>query len=451
MTQGNSESKDKKFLMCSEYLTGTVVKAMNYAAADPETSLMHARKAAECFCSDVFTREIGNPGNNRLDKLIELLSNNESIPQRIRIPLRVIQQYGNYAAHVQADNEPIDRPYIEPCLSALVHVINWYFHEYLKTEIPAEIVLVFNEYNPISPSLAAVATVLEPESVAKEMGLPSPLRQYQWEGVSFLTNREGALLSDEMGLGKTIQAIVALRLILHGSVTKRALIVTPASLTLNWEREFIKWAPNLVVRRVIGTAEDRRAAYKLPIQVLITNYEQIRNDGVDVGQNIAFDTVILDEAQRIKNRHSLAALGCRLIRRKRSWALSGTPYENNLDDLASIFLFLKPGLIDRGMPPKEVHSRIINHFLRRRKKEVLKEIPPIIIQDVPLELSGAQQDAYTDLWITRKEASFGKGIPVSEATMFALITMCNVIINGTTESRNLRYRYWGSGVRFRGP
>jgi SNF2 family DNA or RNA helicase len=431
MNQEGIESGNRICLIDCTYLTAIIVKAMRYADDDPETALMHARKAAECICTDVFSQEIGDPGNNRLDKLIELLSNKDSIPQRIRIPLKVIQQYGNYAAHVQPDRESIDRHYIEPCLNALVHVTNWYFHEYLGTEIPAEIVTVNNEYIPVP---AEEPTTPDPAKMADELGLPFPLRSYQWEGVSFMVKREAALLADEMGLGKTIQAIVALRLILHGSVSKRALVVTPASLTFNWEKEFAIWAPNLVVRRVMGTMEDRKASYNLPIQVLIATYDQIRSDGVDIGQQIVFDVVILDEAQRIKNRHSRGALGCRLIRRKRSWALSGTPLENSADDLASIFLFLKPGLLDAGMSPKEVHSRINNHFLRRRKREVLKDIPPIIIQDVSMELSSDQQKAYTDLWVTRKQASLEKGLPVSETTMFALITKLKQICNYDSSS-----------------
>jgi len=429
MTQEIIKYNDFECIIDNAYLSTSIVKAMKYADEDPETSLIHARKAAECICTVIFSREIGNPGNNRLDKLIELLSNKEFIPQRIRIPLRVIQQYGNYAAHVQPDSKSINRHYIEPCLSALVHVTNWYFNEYLNIEIPAEIVIVNNEYDPSPSPSPEEIKIPDPDTIGKEMRLPFPLRSYQWEGVSFLVNRDAALLADEMGLGKTIQAIVALRFLLHRSVSKRVLIVVPTSLAFNWEKEFVKWAPNLVVRRVMGGAEDRRATYRLPIQILIATYDQIMSDGVDMGQHIVFDAVILDEAQRIKNRHTRVALGCRLIRRKRSWALSGTPFENSIDDLISIFLFLEPGLLDAGMPPKEVHKRIQNYFLRRRKREVLEEIPPIILQDVLMELSGAQQEEYTDLWVTRKQASANQGLRVSEATMFALITKLKQICN----------------------
>jgi hypothetical protein len=304
-----------------EYLTSIILKAIRYAGSDPETSLMYARKSAEGICQHVFLREIGNPGNNRLDKLIELLSKKECLQDRIKIPLRVIQQYGNYAAHVQPEHESIERPYIEPCLNALIHVTNWYFHEYLNTKIPPEIAAANNEYEPFPPVPAEESPTLDYASTAKEMGLPFQLRSYQWEGVSFLFHSDAALLADEMGLGKTVQAIVALRLIFRKRVSKRALIIAPSSLAINWEREFATWAPNLVVRRVMGTFEDRRMTYKLPIQVLIATYDQIRSDGVDMGQDTVFDLVILDEAQRVKNRHTRGALACRLISRKQSWAL----------------------------------------------------------------------------------------------------------------------------------
>ena len=135
----------------NEYLTSIILKAIRYAGTDPETSLMYARKSAEGICQHVFLREIGNPGNNRLDKLIELLSKKECLQDRIKIPLRVIQQYGNYAAHVHSEHESIERPYIEPCLNALIHVTNWYFHEYLNTKIPTEIAAANNEYEPFPP------------------------------------------------------------------------------------------------------------------------------------------------------------------------------------------------------------------------------------------------------------------------------------------------------------
>jgi hypothetical protein len=158
MIPPSAEPKDKPPEHDSVYLAGVLVKALSYANNDPETSLIYARKSAECICTDLFKKEVGDPGNNRLDKLIELLSNKEALPERIRIPFRVIQQYGNYAAHVQTDRKPIDRHYITPCLSALVQVSNWFFLEYLVIPIPSDLKNIINEYDP------------QPAPASKEVG-----------------------------------------------------------------------------------------------------------------------------------------------------------------------------------------------------------------------------------------------------------------------------------------
>ncbi|MBN2564052.1 MAG: DEAD/DEAH box helicase [Phycisphaerae bacterium] len=391
---------------------------------------MHARKSAEAICSTVLAREIGDPGNNRLDKLIELLSDKDRVPERVKIPLRVIQQYGNYGAHFQGDEHSITRAYIDPCLAALIHVANWYFLEYLRMEIPAAVAEANNEFEPQAAVLAEPeVSVDDPDGLSAELKLPAPLRSYQWEGVSFLARNTAALLADEMGLGKTVQSIVALRLLLRQSPSGRVLVITPNALAYNWERELATWAPDLVVRRVTGTAEDRLATYQLPIQVLIATYEQIRADALDMDPDIHFDVLVLDEAQRIKNRHSRAALGCRMLRRTRAWILTGTPLENSVEDLVSLFVLLSPGLVDSGMPPAEVHRRIQPHFLRRRKKDVLAEMPPIIMQDMMLELAGAQDAAYTDLWVNRRTSARQEGVPVSDLALFALLTKLKQLCN----------------------
>ena len=95
------------------------------------------------------------------------------------------------------------------------------------------------------------------------------------EGVSFLLRNSAALLADEMGLGKTVQAITALRVLLRKPNVDRALVVVPASLRLNWQRELERWAPELVTRRLMGSQADRIAYYELPIAVLIATYEQV--------------------------------------------------------------------------------------------------------------------------------------------------------------------------------
>ena len=129
-------------------------------------------------------------------------------------------------------------------------------------------------------------------------GIPHPLRAYQLEGVQFLLQNSSALLADEMGLGKTVQTAVALR---SGRRDfRRVLLIAPTSLCLNWQRELERWAPGLAVRRVLGSTEDRAYTYKLPIQVLIASYEQVRRDSQRFHGAVEFDLVIIDEAQRLK-------------------------------------------------------------------------------------------------------------------------------------------------------
>ncbi len=267
----------------------------------------------------------------------------------------------------------------------------------------------------------------------RRIGAPAPLHEFQWQGVSFLFRSKGALLADEMGLGKTVQAAVALALLLEtSSDVDRALIVVPASLTLNWMAELSTWAPGIAARRLEGDAADRDALYALPIPVLVGSYEQVRSDGIDRIPRGTFDLVVLDEAQRIKDRDSATSLACRLLPRTRSWALSATPLENNLDDIATILGFLDPRF---GPYPTRgrVARKLKDSMLRRRKRDVRSELPPVIIQDVRLELAGQQRARYEALWATR--ASYvSRQDGDRGAAMLGLITRLKGICNQDAES-----------------
>ena len=263
--------------------------------------------------------------------------------------------------------------------------------------------------------------------------LPAALHTYQWEGIAFLYQSTSALLADEMGLGKTVQAAIALALLLNGrSEIDRALIVAPASLTLNWMSELATWSPSLATRRLQGGTASRKAFYLLPIPVLVSSYEQIRQDGLDQIPKGTFDLVILDEAQRIKNKNSATALACRLLPRKRAWALSATPLENDREDVESILAFLDPD-IHRDPDATRLNKRLEAMMLRRRKREVRAELPAVIVQDLHLELSPPQRIAYDDLWAART-AQIGKEQEDSNAAMLGLITRLKVICNYDVES-----------------
>ena len=235
------------------------------------------------------------------------------------------------------------------------------------------------------------------------LDFPDRLRGYQREGVTFLLERDSALLSDEMGLGKTVQVVVAVRLLLLSGNADRVLVVVPRVLRSNWEHEFSLWAPELLVRRVDGNKQNRASFYFLPLPVVIATYEQILHDSAELDECSEFDVVVLDEAQRIKDVASRTSISCRGIPRKRSWALTGTPVENTPDDIISLFAFVRRGLLARGGPVGEIQERIIPYFLRRTKDEVLPGLPPIIVQDLELEIQGRQRSAYLDVWEHRTE------------------------------------------------
>ena len=264
----------------------------------------------------------------------------------------------------------------------------------------------------------------------EQLGVPARLHDYQWEGVAFLYRSSAALLADEMGLGKTVQTATALALLLNGrNEIRRVLIVAPASLTTNWMAELETWAPSLTVRRVQGTVRDREAFYLLPIPVLVSSYEQIRQDGLDRIPSGAFDLVVLDEAQRIKNRDSTTALACRLLPRKRAWALSATPLENDEADAASILGFLDPS-IRRELSGMHLVRKLESMMLRRRKADVRAELPPVILQDMKLDLSTPQREKYDELWLNRAatvRANAGDGD--ASTALLGLITRLKIICN----------------------
>jgi SNF2 family DNA or RNA helicase len=230
----------------------------------------------------------------------------------------------------------------------------------------------------------------------KQVQLPFPPYPYQVQGIAFLMPRHAALIADEMGLGKTAQVIIALRLLFHAGVIQRALVVCPKPLVVNWTRELRLWAEDVPFEVVGGDTRAREATWlasKCPLKLV--NYELMTRDADMLhDERVKFDVVVLDEAQRIKNREAKTAQVARGIHRDRSWAMTGTPIENRIEDLVNIFAFLDPERIPPETPAKSLPQYTGDSILRRVKEDVVKDMPPKIIQDVFLELAPNQKEAY---------------------------------------------------------
>jgi SNF2 family DNA or RNA helicase len=219
---------------------------------------------------------------------------------------------------------------------------------------------------------------------------------FQLDGVAFLYPRHRAILADEMGLGKTMQAITAIRLLVHHRQLRRVLLVCPKPLVTNWLREFELWAPELPVGALEGPPERRQWLWRTGGDVVIVaNYETVVRDREEVCRNgNHFDLVVLDESQRIKNAASTTNEVTRSIPRARSWALTGTPIENSVEDLRGIFEFVAPGQIDAKIKPRSVGRAVSDFVLRRTKDQVLSDLPPKIFRDADVILAPEQAESY---------------------------------------------------------
>ena len=239
--------------------------------------------------------------------------------------------------------------------------------------------------------------------------------RYQVDGIRFLVEKTRALLGDEMGLGKTIQAIIALQILFRRGQIRRVLILCRRTLLSVWETELQKWAPELYVLKVRGTRQERERLWRLPAPIYLTTYETLRED-VNRIANLSskFDVVILDEVQEIKNPDTKKSRAVRRINATYRWGLSGTPLENRLEDVISIFSYLEPSLFEENLYPSAdlhlasseisdrmwafspdiVRDRIQPYFLRRRAKDVLKDLPGKVVNEVWLELTPNQRLTY---------------------------------------------------------
>ncbi|MBR3006723.1 MAG: SNF2 helicase associated domain-containing protein, partial [Erysipelotrichaceae bacterium] len=245
--------------------------------------------------------------------------------------------------------------------------------------------------------------------------LEETMRSYQKAGYRWLKTLShfgfGGILADEMGLGKTIQ-ILALLLDNKNSGGKTSLVVCPASLVYNWLAEIRKFTPELKAAAVTGTQKEREKiiSKQEEYDILVTSYDLLKRD-IASYEGIVFDYEILDEAQYIKTYTTANARSCKAIRAKGHFALTGTPIENNLAELWSIFDFLMPGFLfsyetfrqryetkitkeEDETASKRLKNMIAPFILRRKKADVLSDLPDKLEEVIKVRFDEKQRKLY---------------------------------------------------------
>jgi superfamily II DNA or RNA helicase len=255
------------------------------------------------------------------------------------------------------------------------------------------------------------ARVTEMQEVKLPAGLGELLRSYQRTGVNWLhhlaENGMAGILADEMGLGKTVQALAYL---VARPRQNPSLIICPTSLVMNWQAESARFTPSLKTLVLHGPKRQSLFPEIARHDLVITSYALLRRD-IESYAKREFDTVILDEAQHIKNRFSQNAQAAKSLRAERRFVLTGTPMENSLYDLWSVFDFLMPGYLGPAAEFKEryetpiaklgdesalrrLRQRLRPFVLRRTKAEVARDLPAKIEQVSLCEMSEEQKSVY---------------------------------------------------------
>ena len=276
-------------------------------------------------------------------------------------------------------------------------------------------------------------------------GIKAEFREYQTRGFGWLWFMYqyglNGILADDMGLGKTLQALALIQKAKEKNKKAPNLVICPTSVVFNWENEIEKFAPGLSCLKLSGT--ERKELFKeIPkYDVVITSYALVRRDIAKLKKH-EFRYVILDESQNIKNADSITAQSVKQLNCRHKLALSGTPIENRLEELWSIFDFLMPGfLFDKNefnyryVTPimeredktveKRLKSQIYPFILRRMKRDVAKDLPDKIENVAYCELTPEQKDFYMEVMDSTREELFKsieeKGIEKSRMSIFSAL------------------------------
>jgi len=281
----------------------------------------------------------------------------------------------------------------------------------------------------ISPKLKEIQKQMLGELPYEAREIPSviqaSLRKYQIDGIQWLDRLRSmhlnGILADDMGLGKTLQAIITLTQFHIDHPGQLSIVVCPTSLVYNWKEEFAKFNPQLKVLPVDGNPQQRKKLHNdIPhYNVIITSYTLLQKD-VEFYKSIPFGYAILDEAQHIKNRGTRNAQSVKMIQTSHRLILTGTPIENSLDELWSLFDFLMPGLLstyDRfvekyirssssvhpGKYIEHLRKKVSPFILRRMKQDVLDDLPPVSEIQYHCHLSEVQQELYRSYAASARE------------------------------------------------
>lgn len=271
--------------------------------------------------------------------------------------------------------------------------------------------------------------------------LPHPLYEFQKVGINFLLSRKEALLADEMGTGKTVMSVVGMRILLRQGKIRNLLIVCPVSILGVWIDHLEEWAPDLQLTVVRGPHDYRCIDWSCPAHVYLTTYDTLKYDVLGNGKYgpafkkedlQKFDLVLIDEAQNIKVPTSDRSRAIKKLKPRYRWALSGTPLENRIEDLVSVFDFIKPGLFkSESAMQLSVKKTIAPYFLRRRKKDVMKDLPSKVRQEMWLELDKEQRKIYDKVEKEGRQKLESLGDKVTKPHIFSLITKLKQICNFT--------------------
>ena len=295
-------------------------------------------------------------------------------------------------------------------------------------------------WGTIVKKLNTVHELMPPES------LNATLRDYQLEGFRWLSGYAllgtgvGACLADDMGLGKTLQSLAIL---LSRADVGPSLVVAPTSVAQNWMIEAARFAPSLNVHKFSGTTEQREAmiATVKPGDLIICTYGLLKTE-VDLITRVQWNIVVLDEAQNIKNHTTQAAKAAVRLKSRFRFATTGTPIENNLTELWSLFQFLNPHLLkgikdfrDRFLIPieredssearKRLNQLISPFVLRRTKESVLDDLPPLTEITLSIDLSDEERELYQGVMseqLDEIETQLARGDNTARMQLFALLT-----------------------------